>query len=214
MFNRKVTPSLNSLTNRRGNTARATTRILARLMWKRWTSWTPKIPKEFPLQSFRQFPTKGLDDLCFTTSLRRALKIAEDHVRKRHAIYFHPIWLFQRGKLNQRGPFYEAFRVILAVDSELKSLSISRKFSIKIARDLREYQRNIVPTSKLNDKLLERGTDIFAFFEENGASSYQIARGSSARLMFARSDQAFQTKEHLVKCALINQCRTKVTTCE
>jgi hypothetical protein len=148
-------------------TVHGTARLLARLMWKRWKSWAPRIPEQFPLQSFHQFPTIGLDSLCYITSLDNALRTAEDHIRKGDVVYFHPIWLFQRGKLNHRGPFYGALKRILAVDSELDSISISKKFSLRIARNQREYERNIVPTTKLLQKLGERGTDIFTFLERN-----------------------------------------------
>jgi hypothetical protein len=148
-------------------TVHGTARLFARLMWKRWKSWAPRIPEQFPLQSFHKFPTIGLDSLCYTTSLDHALRTAEDHIRKGDVLYFHPIWLFQRGKLNHRGPFYEALKRILAVDSELDSVSISKKFSLRIARNQREYERNIVPTTELLQKLGERGTDIFTFLERN-----------------------------------------------
>ena len=88
--------------------------------------------------------------------------MAEDHIKKGYVIYFHPIWLFQRGKLNHRGPFYEALKRILAVDSELESRNRSARNSrLRIARDQREYERSIVPTAELLQKLGERGTDIF-----------------------------------------------------
>ncbi|MCJ7424342.1 hypothetical protein MUP01_08765 [Candidatus Bathyarchaeota archaeon] len=97
-------------------TIHGTARLLARLMWKRWKSWTPEIPKDFRLQSFHQFPTPvGLDSLCFTMSPEQVLKVAEDYIRKGYVIYFHPIWLYQRGKMNHRGPFYTVLRSILKV---------------------------------------------------------------------------------------------------
>lgn len=58
----------------------------------------------------------------------------------------YPIWLFQRGRLNHRGPFYEAFKRILTVDNELDSPSIKKKFSLRTARDQREYERSVSPT--------------------------------------------------------------------
>ena len=94
-------------------TIHGTARLLARIMWNRWKAKAPKIPDDFPLQSFHQFPTLGLDSLCYSHPTDQALRIAEDHMREDHVIYFHPIWLFQRGKLNHRGPFYEALRRIL-----------------------------------------------------------------------------------------------------
>ena len=46
-------------------TVHGTARLVARLMWKRWRGWAPRIPEEFPLKSFHQFPTMGLDSLCY-----------------------------------------------------------------------------------------------------------------------------------------------------
>ena len=154
-------------------TIHGTARLLARLMWKRWKSQAPIIPREFPPQSFHQFSTVSLDSLCYFYPVDQSLKTAEDRIRKGDALYFHPIWLFQRGKMNYRGPFYEALKRILAVDSELESLSISKRFSIRIARDQREYERSIVPTAKLLRKLEERGIDIFTFLERSWCCKIQ-----------------------------------------
>jgi hypothetical protein len=154
-------------------TIHGTARLFARVMWGRWKSRAPRIPKNFPLQSFHQFPTIGLDGLCYSTSLDQVVETAEDHIRKGDVVYFHPIWLFQRGKLNHRGPFYEAFKRILTVDDELDSLSIRKKFSLRIARDQREYERSVSPTAELLQKLGERGTDVFTFLERNWCCKIQ-----------------------------------------
>jgi hypothetical protein len=162
-------------------TIHGTARFIARLMWKRWKNRAPKIPEGFPLQSFHQFPTVGLDSLCFTIPPDRALKMAEEYIQKGCVIYFHPIWLFQRGKLNHRGPFYEAFKKILAVDGDLDSLEIRKKLSLRIARDQREYERSIVPTAGLLQKLGERETDIFTFLERKWCCKIQNPQKSWAR---------------------------------
>jgi hypothetical protein len=94
-------------------TIHGTARLLARIIWKRWRTKAPKIPAEFPLESFHERPTTGLDSLCYSHTVNQALRIAENRIRKGDIIYFHPIWLFQRGKLNRRGPFYEVLRWIL-----------------------------------------------------------------------------------------------------
>jgi hypothetical protein len=146
-------------------TIHGTARVLSRIAWKRWRSGAPKISAGFPLQSFHTLPTKGLDALCFNTSSKSAAKIAEDHMKKGYVTYFHPIWLFQRGKLNHRGPFYEALRMILDVDAELGSISVAKKYSVRIARDQKEYLRNVIPSSELFEKLRSRRVDIFTFLE-------------------------------------------------
>ena len=45
-------------------TTHGTARLLARVMWNRWKG-TPKIPDNFPLQSFYVYPTLGIDKLCY-----------------------------------------------------------------------------------------------------------------------------------------------------
>lgn len=94
-------------------TIHGTARLLARVMWKRWRSKAPKIPSDFPLQSFHQFPTTGIDSLCYVYPPEKALRFAEERIRAGDVLYFHPIWLFQRGTINHRGPFYDALRRIL-----------------------------------------------------------------------------------------------------
>jgi len=156
---------LEKVTGRQINyyTIHGTARLLARIMWRRWK--TLKIPPEFPLQSFHQFPTKGLDIICYSHPVEQALRIAEDSIKKGQVLHFHPIWLFQRGKMNQRGPVYEALRRILEVDKELETVALQRKFFFTIARDAQEYERDIIPTDEFVAKLREQGADIFTFIE-------------------------------------------------
>ena len=94
-------------------TIHGTARLLARLMWRRWKSKAPKIPENFPLKSFHEFPTTGIDSLCYLYSAEQVKRMAEEAIGKGKVIYFHPIWLFQRGKMNRRGPFYNVLKEIL-----------------------------------------------------------------------------------------------------
>ena len=94
-------------------TIHGTARLFARVMWRRWKSKAPKIPENFPLQSFHQFPTTGIDSLCYLYPAEKAKQMTEDAIRNGNVIYFHPIWLFQRGKMNRRGPFYHVLKGIL-----------------------------------------------------------------------------------------------------
>jgi hypothetical protein len=96
-------------------TIHGTARTLARIMWRRFKSKAPKIPQDFPLQSFHQFPTTGIDSLCYLYPTEKAKQMVEESIEKGDVIYFHPIWLFQRGRLNHRGPFYEVLRWLLDV---------------------------------------------------------------------------------------------------
>jgi hypothetical protein len=146
-------------------TIHGTARLLARIMWKRWKTKSPPIPKDFPLQSFHQFPTSGLDRLCYLYSTEQAVKIAEGDIKDGRALEIHPIWLFQRGKINRRGPFYETLKNILKVDKEFETLVIRKKGFVRISSDSTEYMRDIVPTDRFIEKLGDRGIDIFTFIE-------------------------------------------------
>ena len=98
-------------------TVHGTARLLARLMWRR-KLWEDKaqIPKDFPLKSFYDFPTIGLDVLCYSNSRMKAAKIAEVAIAKGEVLHIHPVWLFQRGKINHRGPYYDTLKTILKIE--------------------------------------------------------------------------------------------------
>jgi len=146
-------------------TIHGTSRLLARIMWKRWRTKAPKIPPEYPLWSFHKFPTTGLDIMCHRYTTWEAVKKAEAFIKKGYVLHIHPIWLFQRGRINPRGPFYETLRRILDVDKEFETVRLRRKFFFTIARDMREYEKNVIPTEEFTNDLRERGADIFTFIE-------------------------------------------------
>lgn len=152
-------------------TIHGTARLFARIMWKRWKINSPPIPKDFPLQSFHQFPTSGLDRLCYLYSTEQAVKIAESDIKVERTLEIHPIWLFQRGKINRRGPFYEALRRILKVDEELETIAVRKKLFFKVASDTGEYVRDVIPTADFIEKLGDRGTDVFTFIERKWCNS-------------------------------------------
>jgi hypothetical protein len=152
-------------------TIHGTSRLLARMMWKRWKTKAPKIPNDFPLQSFHQFPTYGLDSLCYMHEIEQAIEMAKGYIAKGDVLYFHPIWLFQRGRINHRGPFYEALRRILNVDESFETLAFRKKFFFQVANDAKEYERDVFPTEEFTEWLRERGVDIFAFIERKWCSS-------------------------------------------
>lgn len=170
-------------------TVHGTARLLARIMWKRWKTNMPKIPSEYPLQSFHRFPTKGLDVICYRHTLERSGKIAEDYIGKNYVLHVHPVWLFQKGKINQRGPFYKVLRRILEVEKDFEAIALRRKFFFIIARDTQEYRKNIVPTKEFTSKLREIGADIFTFIErgwcfkiQNPSNDWVKARDNVALL--------------------------------
>ena len=154
-------------------TRHGTARLLTRFMWGRWQGSEPTIPKGFPLKPFAETSAIGIDKLCFACPPDQVARMAENHIEKGSVLYFHPIWLFQKGKLNHRGPFYQAFREILAVDAELDLLAIRKKLIVKIARDQREYERSVIPRAELFQKLSERGADVFEFLERSWCRKVQ-----------------------------------------
>jgi len=162
-------------------TIHGTARLLARIMWKRWKVKAPAIPSTFPLNSFHQYLTFGLDGLCYIYNAEEAFKKANSYIGKGQILYFHPIWLFQRGKLNHRGPFYETLRRILEVDKEFESLALQRRVFFTLARDAREYEKDVIPTDKFLGKLLERGVDAFTFVERRWCSSIPDAHKTWAK---------------------------------
>lgn len=94
-------------------TIHGTERLLARVMWRRFRSSAPRIPSDFPLESFHKFPTIGIDSLCYAKGTSRTVQEAQEQIRAGGVIYFHPIWLFQRGTMNHRGPCFDALKRIL-----------------------------------------------------------------------------------------------------
>jgi hypothetical protein len=152
-------------------TVHGTSRFFARIMWKRWNYKAPTIPRDFPLESFYQFRTLGLDVVCYSYPTEQAKKIAEQAAADGQVLHIHPIWLFQRGKINYRGPFYETLRRILGVDKEFETLALRRKIFFTIARDAREYEKDTIPTEQFLEKLRQHGIDIFTFIERGWCST-------------------------------------------
>jgi hypothetical protein len=189
---------LEKMTGKKVNyyTIHGTARLLARMMWKRWKAKAPKIRADFPLQSFHGSPTIGIDSLCYSHSAEEAQRIIEEHLKEGYIIYFHPIWLFQKGTLNHRGPFYRVFKTILDVDTDIDTIDRRRKAFLNIGRDQREYERDIVPTTELYQKLKERGFDAFTFIErkwcftvEHPPKSWSRAEDNIALLKLASFDE-------------------------
>jgi hypothetical protein len=146
-------------------TIHGTSRLLGRILWRRWKAKAPAIPRDFPLQSFHQFPTLSLDSRCYERGTAESVKIAEASITQGKVLEIHPDWLFQRGTINHRGPYYEVLRRILNVDEELRNLAVRKKLFVRIARNAREYEKDACPTETFVEKLKERGVGIFTFIE-------------------------------------------------
>ncbi|MFB3888941.1 MAG: GNAT family N-acetyltransferase [Candidatus Bathyarchaeia archaeon] len=149
-------------------TVHGTARLAARVMWRRKLSESKApIPQGFPLKSFYEFPTLGLDVLCYRVPWWQAVKIAEESIRKGEVLHIHPEWLFQRGTLNHRGPYYDTLKMLLHADTELTGLAVRKKGFARIAGyvSTRDYERDFVPTDAFLEKLRDRGVDVFTFIE-------------------------------------------------
>ena len=148
-------------------TVHGTARLIMRIIWRRWKTKTPIVPKNFPLKSFHQFPTLSLDVLSYTNTIGKTIENTKKSINEKKILEIHPDWLFQKGTFNHRGPFYSVLRTILKVDQELENLVRQRKFFTKIGHLSKEYEKNIDPTEHLINKLKERDFDIFTFIERS-----------------------------------------------
>jgi hypothetical protein len=146
-------------------TVHGTSSRLGRVLWKRWKTKAPVIPQNFLLQSFHQFPTVPLDRRCYEYSTVKAIKIAEDLIAQGKILEIHPEWLFKRGTINPRGPYYEVLRRILNVDEKVKGLVRSKKSFFWIAHSAWEFEKDVRPTEKFVERLREMGVDVFTFIE-------------------------------------------------
>jgi len=147
-------------------TIHGTQRVFARLLWGRKLSQSQaSIPSDFPLVSFHDFTTTSLDRMRYLMGFDKVVEEAKCWVEQDVAMSVHPEWLFEKTEKTQRGPFYDALKSILEVDSDLDTVSVRKKLGVRIARDFREYEKSVIPTDDLIFKLDGRGVDIFTFVE-------------------------------------------------
>ena len=153
-------------------TIHGTSRIIAQLLWGRKIGQKKaKIPIEFPLKSFHDFNTYSLDAGRYKFGLE-AMKVETERLIKENVVLeVHPEWLFSKGTINPRGPYYDIFKYILDVDHEFETLKLKKKLSIKIGSDFQEFEKNIAPTNAFIEKLFERDIDIFTFVERKWCCS-------------------------------------------
>jgi len=148
-------------------TIHGTARFITRVIWRRWKTRTPSIPKTFPLISFHQFPTLSLDVLCYAYDVATVFAKVKESISAGKIIEIHPDWLFKRGFFNHRGSYYSSLREILKIDKEMKNLEKNQKIFTKIGRITKEYEKDIVPSDQLMTKLKELNLDIFTFIERS-----------------------------------------------
>ena len=147
-------------------TIHGTSKLLSQLLWKRKIGLKQaEIPSDFPLKSFHEFTTTSLDTRRYEIGFEKVKEEAQQWINQGIVISLHPEWLFKRGEKNRRGPCYDALKNILDVDQTLETLRIRKKGLVRIVHDNREYEKNIIPTEALIEKLVERDIDIFTFLD-------------------------------------------------
>ncbi len=146
-------------------TIHGTGRLFTKLIWRRWSKSEAVIPPDFPLLSFQQPKDLSLDRERYRIGYDKALQGTYDWIKAGLALSIHPDWLFNKTKLSRRGPFYDVLKTILNVDKDMKTVQTRRKTFIKIAHDIQEYEKNIIPTDEFSQKLSERGIDIYTFLD-------------------------------------------------
>ena len=147
-------------------TIHGTQRLLARILWgRKLNQKQTNIPADFPLKSYHDFETYSLDSICFQVETEQAKKTAFDWIQSGFIVSMHPEWLFQSSDNSKRGSFYETLKSTLDVDNELDSVDVRKRFGVRIARDLKEYEKSVYPSNILISKLSERAVDIFTFVE-------------------------------------------------
>jgi hypothetical protein len=98
-------------------TFHGTSNAIAQLLWKRKPGQKQAtIPIGFPLKSFHDFRSTGLDRRMYEVGLDSVKQESKNWVKEGTVISIHPEWLFKRAEKNRRGPFYEALKIILGVD--------------------------------------------------------------------------------------------------
>lgn len=168
--------NLEKATGRKLNyyTVHGTERLLGRIIWHRKLSQAKApIPKDFPLQSYYVYHHLGLDVIAHTCTVEEAVKQTKEATAKGDVVLIHPEWLFQRGKHNPRGPYYEALKKLLEVDSELNYLVVRKKSVFKLAEivDVFAYLNRTNPTEQFISKLEDRNADVFTFIERTWCDS-------------------------------------------
>jgi hypothetical protein len=151
-------------------TIHGTERLLGRLIWGRKRSQAKvEVSKEVPLKSFHDFAqfTVGLDRLAYDHPLEKVLEAANNTIVMHNILHAHPEWLFQKGKFNHRGPYYEELRRILEVDKEFDALETRKKGFIKIGKysEQNEYTNDVNPDKDFIEKLAKNKIDFFTFIE-------------------------------------------------
>jgi hypothetical protein len=111
-------------------TIHGTERLLGQIVWHRPLGQKQaKVPSDFRLKSYHEYPTNGLDWLCYNTDSKAALIISNDWAKQGFIFEVHPEWLICRGKINHRGPYLKTLSALLHVSPV--SVEVSDKGKVK-----------------------------------------------------------------------------------
>jgi hypothetical protein len=148
-------------------TIHGTSRLFAQLLWGRKIGQKQAtIPPDFPLKCFQDeqdFRTYSLDRIRFQVGFEKAKGEVEAWIRQGFIVSMHPEWLFNKG--SRRGPFYDVLKALLETDKDFDVLQVRKNAFARVARDVREYEKDAVPSEELLEKLVERDVDVFTFLE-------------------------------------------------
>ncbi len=98
-------------------TFHGTSNVFAQILWRRKLGQKQgTVPSDFPLKSFHEYTSTGLDRRIYEAGLDSVKVEAKKWIAEGTVISIHPEWLFVKGEKNRRGPFYEALKIILEVN--------------------------------------------------------------------------------------------------
>jgi hypothetical protein len=147
-------------------TIHGTSGKFARLIWRRKLSGPQVvIPTDFPLTDFHANKTFSIDRERYKYGFDKVVPLIEELIVQDVVLSFHPEWLFKKTEKNQRGPVYDSLKSVLRVDKDLDTLRVKKKSIIKIAHDVQEYEKNVLPTDDFIEKLRERDIDVYTFLD-------------------------------------------------
>ena len=104
-----------------------------------------------------------MDRIRFQVGFEKAKAEVEAWIRQGFIVSMHPEWLFKKG--SDRGPFYDVLKALLEADKDLDVLQVRKNAFAKVARTIKEYEKDAVPPKDFLKSLIERDVDVFTFLE-------------------------------------------------
>ena len=115
-------------------TIHGTSRVIAQLLWGRKIGEKQaKVRSDFPLKSFHEYESKTfmLDHGLRVSGREFVINELPKLINSGSFFAIHPEWLFNKGRINPRGPYYDVLKFLLDVDHDLETLQAKKKFSTK-----------------------------------------------------------------------------------